>query len=62
MLIMGEEEKEVASVKNLLSHEYKMKDLGEVDVVLWMRVRRSIKEGWLTIDQSEYIEEILEEV
>ena len=56
---MGEEEKEVASVKTLLSQEYKMKDLGEVDVVLGMRVRRSIKEGWLTIDQSEYIEEIL---
>ncbi len=50
MLIMGERENEVVAVKKLLSTKYKMKDIGEVDVVLGMRVRRSIKEGWLTID------------
>ena len=42
MLIMGEREEEVVTVKRLLSTEYKMKDIGEVDVVLGMRVRRSI--------------------
>jgi hypothetical protein len=36
-----------------------MKDIGEVDVVLGMRIKRSIKEGWLTIDQEDYIKEIL---
>ena len=59
MLIMGERENEVVAVKNLLSTEYKMKDIGEVDVVLGMRVKRSIKEGWLTIDQEDYTKEIL---
>ena len=59
MLIMGERESEVVAVKKLLSTEYKMKDIGEVDVVLGMRVRRSIKEGWLTIDQEDHIKEVL---
>ena len=47
---MGEREDEVVTMKKHLSTEYKMKDIGEVDVVLGMRVRRSIEEGWLTID------------
>ena len=54
MLIMSASEDEVGVIKALLSGEYKMKDLGEVNVVLGMRVRRSIKDGWLTIDQEDY--------
>ena len=59
MLIMSASEEEVGAVKKELSTEYKMKDLGEVDVVLGMRVRRSIKDGWLTIDQEDYATEVL---
>jgi transposase InsO family protein len=60
MLIMSASEEEVGVIKSLLSGEYKMKDLGEVNVVLGMRVRRSIKDGWLTIDQEEYAKEVLQ--
>ena len=59
MLIMSASEEEVGAVKKELSTEYKMKDLGEVDVILGMRVRRSIKDGWLTIDQEDYATEVL---
>ena len=59
MLIMSASEDEVMAVKAQLSAEYKLKDLGEVNVVLGMRVRRSIKEGWLTIDQEDYATEVL---
>ena len=59
MLIMSASKDEIVAVKGQLSAEFKMKDLGEVDVVLGMRVRRSIKEGWLTIDHEDYITEVL---
>ena len=60
MLIMSEDVREVFRTKDLLKKEYKMKDLGELNTVLGMRVRRSIVDGWLTVDQEDYAVEILQ--
>jgi len=59
MLILGKRQNDVDEFKSFLNHEYKMKDLGEVSVVLGLRIRRLIDGGWLTIDQEEYSKEVL---
>lgn len=59
MLIVSPDMSAVSSVKDALSSRFEMKDLGEVDTVLGMRVRRNIGAGWLFLDQETYSKGIL---
>ena len=55
LLIFAAKISRINAVKAQLKREYKMKDLGEVDHILGMRVRRNRKSRNLTLDQSVYI-------
>jgi hypothetical protein len=59
MLILSESMNEVLRTKSALSTNFEMVDLGEVNQVLGMRVRRDLQNGWLSIDQEHYAEEVL---
>ena len=54
MLIFGTSQKEVFLTKDFLSSQFSMKDMGEADVILGIRIKRE-KEG-LSLTQSHYIE------
>lgn len=60
MLIVGEAAR-IAQFKACLLKVMKIKDLGEANLILSVRVRRE-KNGSVTIDQTNYIEEILKEL
>lgn len=49
----------VSRLKNELSRNFKMKDLGEASQVLGMRIARDRKAGIITIDQKKYIQDVL---
>jgi hypothetical protein len=57
MLIFGSNIHVVNDVKSLLCSNFDMKDLGEADVILGIKITRS--EKGLSLDQSHYIEKIL---
>ncbi|GJV11722.1 zinc finger, CCHC-type containing protein [Tanacetum coccineum] len=57
MLIFGTDLEQVQMTKKLLSENFDMKDLGEVDVILGIKILR--KENRLMLTQSHYIEKIL---
>lgn len=57
LLIAGEHEKDIIHIKQLLKARFEVKDLGEVRVVLGIRVRRYGQR--MTLDQSQYAAVIL---
>ena len=59
LLITGNQDSALNTVKGQISSRFKMKDLGEVSNLLGMNVTRNRQEGWLKIDQERYIQDIL---
>ena len=57
MLILGTDMDVVKSTKDLLSSNFDMKDLGEADVILGIKIIRN-SEG-ITLSQSHYVEKVL---
>ncbi|GJU52058.1 zinc finger, CCHC-type containing protein [Tanacetum coccineum] len=57
MLIFGTDQNQVDKTKKFLSSKFSMKDMGEVDVILGIKIKRENK--GIVITQSHYIEEIL---
>ncbi|KAJ9562187.1 LOW QUALITY PROTEIN: hypothetical protein OSB04_007347 [Centaurea solstitialis] len=57
MLIIGTNLAGILETKDYLSSNFKMKDLGEVDTILGIKVKRS--ESEISLNQSHYIEKIL---
>nr|GEW15377.1 zinc finger, CCHC-type [Tanacetum cinerariifolium] len=57
MLIFGTEQDQVDKTKEFLSSKFDMKDLGEAEVILGIRIKRG--NNGISISQSHYIEKIL---
>ncbi|KAJ9538032.1 hypothetical protein OSB04_030765 [Centaurea solstitialis] len=57
MLIFGTDQDQVDTTKEFLSSKFDMKDTGEVDVILGIKIIRG--EHGITISQSHYIEKML---
>ncbi|KAJ9536248.1 hypothetical protein OSB04_un000581 [Centaurea solstitialis] len=57
MLIIGTSLVGILETKNYLSSNFKMKDLGEVDTILGIKVKRS--ESQISLSETHYIEKIL---
>ncbi|CAM8907631.1 unnamed protein product [Rhodiola kirilowii] len=57
MLIFGTDQNQVNLVKDFLSSNFAMKDMGEADVILGIRIKRENKS--ITLSQSHYIEKVL---
>nr|GFB38033.1 zinc finger, CCHC-type [Tanacetum cinerariifolium] len=57
MLIFGTDQDQVNKKKEFLSSKFDMKDLGEAEVILGIRVKRG--NNGISISQSHYIEKIL---
>src|SRR5207253_2229220 len=55
-----QDEKEWLVIRNLFMSQYKMKDLGDVNHILGMKVIRDRAKGTLTLDQSQYLHKVLE--
>nr|GEX22474.1 zinc finger, CCHC-type [Tanacetum cinerariifolium] len=57
MLIFGTDQNQVDKTKKFLSSRFSMKDMGEADVILGIKIKRENK--GIVITQSHYIEKIL---
>src|ERR1044072_7668805 len=57
MLIFGTSLKVVIEIKQFLSSKFEMKDLGEVDVILGIKIQR--KENGFSLSQAHYVEKLL---
>ncbi|CAM8917621.1 unnamed protein product [Rhodiola kirilowii] len=57
MLIFGTDQKQVDLTKDFLSSSFAMKDMGEADVILGIRIKRENKS--LALSQSHYVEKVL---
>ncbi|GJX77147.1 zinc finger, CCHC-type containing protein [Tanacetum coccineum] len=57
ILIFGTDQNQVDKTKEFMSSNFSIKDMGEADVILGIRIKRENK--GLTITQSHYIEKIL---
>ncbi|GJX81209.1 zinc finger, CCHC-type containing protein [Tanacetum coccineum] len=57
ILIFGTDQNQVDKTKKFLSSKFSMKDMGEVDVILGIKIKRENK--GIVITQSHYIEKIL---
>ncbi len=57
MLIFGTDQDQVDKTKKFLSSSFDMKDMGEAEVILGIRISR--KNNVISISQSHYIEKIL---
>ncbi|GJU68789.1 zinc finger, CCHC-type containing protein [Tanacetum coccineum] len=57
MLIFGTDQNQVYKTKKFLSSRFSMKDMGEADVILGIKIKRENK--GIVITQSHYIEKIL---
>ena len=49
----------IKEVKNFLSNNFEMKDLGEADVILNIKLFRKEGNGGVTLVQSHYVEKVL---
>jgi hypothetical protein len=58
ILIFGSNINVIEEVKNLLSSNFEMKDLGEADVILNIKLVREV-DGGVTLLQSHYVEKVL---
>ncbi|CAM8948091.1 unnamed protein product [Rhodiola kirilowii] len=57
MLIFGTDQTQVDLAKDFLSSNFAMKDMGEADVILGIRIKRENKS--IALSQSHYIEKVL---
>ena len=55
MLIAGKSKSEIANLKQILSSQFAMKDLGEANHFFGMRINRNRKKGILELSQESYI-------
>ena len=60
MLIAGHSKKDIADLKQKLSSQFDMNDLGDAHHILGMRVTRDRKKGLLYLSQEEYVHKVLE--
>ena len=60
MLIAGKSKSEIANLKQILSSQFAMKDLGEANHFLGMRIKRNRKKGILELSQESYIKKVLQ--
>ena len=58
ILIFGSSLKVIEEVKEFLSKNFEMKDLGEVDVILNIKLLRE-GDGGVTLLQTHYVEKVL---
>lgn len=59
MLIASGDKAEIKQVKECLSKEFEMKDLGNASKILGMDIIRNREEGWLILSQENYLEKVL---
>lgn len=59
LLILSNNIKEKEQLKEELNQEFRMKDLGEAHFILGMRIDRDQSDGSITLDQSNYIKNML---
>ena len=57
MLMVGSDYKMITSTKNMLNSKFDMKDLGLIDLILGITIKRTLDE--LILSQSHYIDNIL---
>ena len=60
MLIARNSKSEIANLKQILSSQFAMKDLGEANHFLGMRIKRNRKKGILELSQESYIKKVLQ--
>lgn len=60
LLIFGDRSKHITHVKDTLKKQYKMTDLGPVARFLGLRITRNRSTRTLDVDQTEYIQSVLE--
>ncbi|KAE8695627.1 Potassium transporter 10 [Hibiscus syriacus] len=59
MLVAGSHMQEIINLKQKLSKQFAMKDLGAVKQILGMRIKRDTKSGTLILSHAEYINKVL---
>ncbi|KAE8703438.1 cytochrome P450 71A9-like [Hibiscus syriacus] len=59
MLVAGSDMQEIINLKQKLSKQFAMKDLGTAKQILGMRIKRDTKSGTLMLSQAEYINKVL---
>jgi hypothetical protein len=59
ILIFGNNVDVIKEVKDFLSNNFEMKDLGEADVILNIKLLREEGNGGVTLVQSHYVEKVL---
>ncbi|KAE8686500.1 cytochrome P450 71A9-like [Hibiscus syriacus] len=59
MLVAGSNMQEIINLKQKLSKQFAMKDLGAAKQILGMRIKRDTKSGTLMLSQAEYINKVL---
>ncbi|KAE8686024.1 cytochrome P450 71A9-like [Hibiscus syriacus] len=59
MLVAGSDMQEIIHLKQKLSKQFAMKDLGAAKQILEMRIKRDTKSGTLMLSQAEYINKAL---
>jgi hypothetical protein len=59
ILIFGNNVDVIKKVKDFLSNNFEMKDLGEADVILNIKLLREEGNGGVTLVQSHYVEKVL---
>ncbi|KAE8666201.1 Retrovirus-related Pol polyprotein from transposon TNT 1-94 [Hibiscus syriacus] len=59
MLVAGSNMHEIINLKQKLSKQFAMKDLGTAKQILGMRIKRDTKSGTLMLSQAEYINKVL---
>ncbi|MCO5577784.1 hypothetical protein L7F22_031617 [Adiantum nelumboides] len=60
MLIAGKSKDEIANLKTSLSTQFAMKDLGDANQFLGMRIKRDRQCGILELSQEQYVHKVLE--
>ncbi|KAE8685870.1 cytochrome P450 71A9-like [Hibiscus syriacus] len=59
ILVAGSDMQEIINLKQKLSKQFAMKDLGAAKQILGMRIKRDTKSGTLMLSQAEYINKVL---
>ncbi|KAE8684638.1 Chitin elicitor receptor kinase 1 [Hibiscus syriacus] len=59
MLVAGSDMQEIINLKQKLSKQFAIKDLGAAKQILGMRIKRDTKSGTLMLSQAEYINKVL---
>ena len=60
MLIAGHSKKDIVDIKQKLFSQFDMKDLGDANHILGMRITRDRTNGLLYLSQKEYVHKVLE--